>query len=272
VPSRFFIFLCLFLITLSIPFNGIASIMVTPYRAVFEDRTRSQVITIINRSDKVATFRTEWFNTIVDENGSYEIIEENDPRYASIKTSQDFIRFSPRQVTLAPGDKQAIRIAVRKPAGLEDGEYRSHLLFKQLSDPKDYQDNPAGISLSLNLSISIPVILRQGNLEVNAEITAVDYKKSIASDQQDQFIVSISRTGDASTYGSLKVFDANDTSNENLLAVVNNVSIFPETAQKNVSIPIYEDIPSSIKKLRVIYEGKNEYNNRIFHEFTFNRP
>lgn len=246
--------------------------MVTPYRAVFEDRTRSQVVTVINRSDKVATFRTEWFNTIIDENGNYETISEDDPRYSSIKRSQDFIRFSPRQVTLAPGDKQAVRIAVRKPANLPDGEYRSHLLFKQLSDPTDYQDNPAGISLSLNLSISIPVIVRQGQLEVNAEINSVDYQKNYGIDQQDQFIVSISRTGEASTYGSLKVFDANDTNNENLLAVVNNVSIFPETAQKTVSMPIYEDIPPSVKKLRIIYEGKNEYNNRIFDELIFDRP
>ncbi len=246
--------------------------MVTPYRAVFEDRTRSQVLTLINRSDSVATFRMEWFNTIVDQDGNYETIKPEDPRYTSIKRADDFIRYSPRQVTLAPGDKQAVRIAVRKPANLEEGEYRSHLSFKQLSDPREQSNAEAGINLSLNLSISIPVIIRHGDLNVDAKINSVSHKKNYGENAHDEFIVSVTRSGEASSYGSIKFYDFNDTNKENIIALVNNVSIFPETTTRDVSVPIFTPISPSIKKFRVVYEGKNEYNKTIFDEFTYERP
>ena len=42
------------------------------------------------------------------------------------------IVYAPRNVTLAPHEPQAIRIAARPPQGLPDGEYRVHLLFRAI--------------------------------------------------------------------------------------------------------------------------------------------
>ena len=43
-------------------------------------------------------------------------------------------------MTLAPGETQAVRLLLRKPGNLADGEYRSHLLMQNV--PKD-----AGVSI-----------------------------------------------------------------------------------------------------------------------------
>ena len=42
------------------------------------------------------------------------------------------LSWSPRQITLQPGTAQVVRLMVRKPEGLAEGEYRSHLDFMDL--------------------------------------------------------------------------------------------------------------------------------------------
>lgn len=252
-----------------------ANLMITPFRVTFEDRTRSQVVTVINRSSDTRTLRIEWFETYAAESGRYIFEDDMTPEQkASIKSVQNIIRYSPRQIVLGPGQRQAIRIAVRKPADLERGEYRSHILFKQFANTGSARGNSSeemGLQLFMNLSVSIPIIVRHGDLNYETEFIGGRFEKSTEPDKEDNFFFDLKQKGEASTYGSIKIYDARDTERSNQLAVLNNVYVFPEQDIRTVRIPTDTTIPSSVQNFVAVYEGRDEYDGEIFDEFTFTR-
>src|SRR5437764_5884125 len=95
---------------------------------------------------------------------------------AQEKAAADMIVYAPRRVTLAPHEPQSIRIAARPPKGLPDGEYRVHLLFRAIppATPVAAQANEPvkGVHFQLTpvYGVTIPVIVRLGNLEASAGI------------------------------------------------------------------------------------------------------
>ena len=280
--KRNFVFLTVFLLGLFLNiYTAYANIMINPFRLVFEDRTRSQIVYVINRSNETHTFRIEWFDTFADSNGQYVFEDKmTEAQKSQIKPAEKMIRFSPRQVVLGPGQRQAIRVAIRKPANLEPGEYRSHILFKQLAKPESSLAEPVepdtmGIKLYLNLSVSIPIIVRHGDLSSGAKIVDAKMSEKYSDEQKDEFIFTLERKGDAetfaSTYGGIKVYDANDTDRSTPLAQVNNIYVFPEQESRIAKALIEERIPSSVKRFTAVYEGYDEYKNEIFSEFTFER-
>lgn len=280
--KRNFIFLTVLLTGLFInTYAAYANIMISPFRLVFEDRTRSQVVYVINRSNETHTFRIEWFDTFADSNGQYVFEDKmTEEQKAQIKPAEKMIRFSPRQVVLAPGQRQAVRVAIRKPANLEPGEYRSHILFKQLAKPESSLAEPVepdtmGIKLYLNLSVSIPIIVRHGDLSSGAKIVDAQMNEKYSSDEKDEFVLTLEREGEAetfaSTYGGIRIYDANDTDRSTPLAQVNNIYVFPEQQSRTAKALVEERIPSSIKRFTAVYEGHDEYKNKIFDEFTFER-
>ena len=68
-------------------------LLVAPTRVVFEGRTRSAGITLVNRGDVAATYRISLRHFRMNEFGRLEAVEEPQPRELF---SADFIRFSPR--------------------------------------------------------------------------------------------------------------------------------------------------------------------------------
>ena len=108
------------------------------------------------------------------------------------------IVYAPRRVTLAPHEPQSIRIAARPPQGLPDGEYRVHLLFRAIppSTPVTAAgDAPPRASSSQLIpvyGVTIPVIVRLGNLEATAGISNVALEKK---DGKTSVSLDLSRSG-----------------------------------------------------------------------------
>jgi hypothetical protein len=156
--------------------QGGGNLSILPVRLVLEGRTRSEEVMLRNTGKGKATYRIMFKEMAMTQNGD---IEEC-PKKEGQTTAADLIRFSPRQVELAPGESQIIRIQVRKPEGLPDGEYRSHLLFQSVPDAKPpaplQGDTDRALSVKLNtvLGISIPVILRHG--DVHGKVTLTDLR------------------------------------------------------------------------------------------------
>ena len=73
---------------------------------------------------------------------------------------------------LPPNQPQSIRVNARAPQGLADGEYRVHMLFRAIPDPKPVTDTAPKQGVSFQLTpvygVTIPVIVRLGNLEAKA--------------------------------------------------------------------------------------------------------
>ena len=232
-----------------------SDLLVAPTRVEFEGRTRSGEVILKNIGEKAATYRISLVLRRMNEDGIIEPIE--DPSEAEALASE-MIRYAPRRVTLEPGDPQAVRIAVRKPADLADGEYRVHMLFRAIPEavPKDETASGDGLSITLRpiYGVTIPVIVRHGELVGSARL--VDAKVADAIEGQ-MITVTLAREGERSTYGDFEVV-ADGQSDP--IGVLRGVAIYPEVRDRVINVPLNAELPGGPVKLRY-YEDDGD--NRV---------
>ena len=83
--------------------------------------------------------------------------------------AKDWVRFSPRRTTLAPGETQTVRIFVRKPPDLPAGEYTARLLVQAIP-PSPKSGNTTGkdpnsvegmsVNLDVVYGVTIPLHIK----------------------------------------------------------------------------------------------------------------
>lgn len=173
--SIIFISLILFL-SVQTKCMALATLVITPTRVTFDDRTRSAQVTLLNSGTEAGTYRVSFVRRHMKEDGSLIEVKEDEKG----NFSDEMIRYSPRQVTLPPGQSQVVRLMLRRPRDLTNGEYRSHMLFQALPKPKNSieqleSDNADNIVIEITplIGITIPVIVRHG--ELNASFHSIDH-------------------------------------------------------------------------------------------------
>jgi hypothetical protein len=148
------------------------------------------------------------------------------------------IVYAPRRVTLAPHQPQSIRIAARPPQGLADGEYRVHLLFRAIPPARPVaaagEEPTKGLHLQLIpiYGVTIPVIVRLGNLQVNAAISNVHLEKK---DGKPEVALDLARSGTRSTFGDVRVYKAGV---KDPIALQKAVAVYTELNSRHVEIPL----------------------------------
>ncbi|MCG9759433.1 MULTISPECIES: fimbria/pilus periplasmic chaperone [Pseudoalteromonas] len=233
--------------------------MITPTRIAFEERQRIERVTIINNGDVTKSYRLEFQEKLALKEGGYANFAEQkmNPMAAS-----HFVRISPRQVTLGPGERQVIKLAVRRKANMEQGEYRSHLLFREL--PSDKGKLQEGINIDVLMSYSIPVVLRIG--KTHPQIRLEDVILSSAKSGRQEITVLLSRTGKYSSFGELSAYwqGKNDV-NPVRIGVLNKFAVYPELNQRKVEFAIDPAIKLGPPgKILIKYVGDEEYSDRTF--------
>src|SRR5689334_13561865 len=185
---------------------GIGDLLVAPTRIVMDGRKGAEVV-LNNIGEEPATYRVSVEFRRMSADGSLEDVAEPT---AADKAAADMIIYAPRRVTLAPHEPQAIRIAARPPQGLPDGEYRVHMLFRAIP-PATPVVQPAAATQEKGLrfqltpiyGVTIPVIVRLGNLQATAGITNVHLDKS--KDGAAVVAIDLTRSGSRSTFGEVRV-------------------------------------------------------------------
>ncbi len=235
--------LLLFITTQTIV-QAAGNLMVTPTRIVFEQRTRTAQVTLVNQGAETSNFRISFIRQNMTEHGDFVAVAENEAGLYS----DTMVRFSPRQVTLPPGQSQVIRLMLRKPRELADGEYRSHMLFQALPRPSSTSvENIAkkaseGITIELIpvVGVSIPVIVRQG--DVAAKITLTD-AKIVPADKpgsSDKLAVYINREGTSSAYGDFRVTftPKGEDSTPIVVAQANSIAVYANISKRLFELPL----------------------------------
>jgi len=216
---------------------GIGDLLVAPTRIVLDGRKGAEVI-LNNIGDEPATYRisVEFRRMTVD--GS--LVDVAEPS-AEDKLAEDMIVYAPRRVTLAPHQPQSVRVTARAPEGLPDGEYRVHLLFRAIPPAHPVSadkpnDAPKGLRFALIpvYGVTIPVIVRFGNLQAKAGIANVHLE---TRDGKPQVAMDLSRSGDRSTFGEVRVLKAGV---RDPIAIQKSVAVYKEVAMRHVSIPVDE--------------------------------
>lgn len=248
-----------------------AELMLYPTRVVFDDNQRSTQLELINQSDSTATYRITLVNRRMGIDGGFTEAETAQP---GEQFADGLIRYSPRQVTLEPGAGQTVRIMVRKPANLNAGEYRSHLLFTKQPDarPRDAQpqvdtdSDRVGISVSLMVGASIPVIVRHGNTE--AEVSLSNLAINQPDDDKTILSVQINRKGNQSVYGDIAVSFTPEGGKEQVIARANGLAIYVPNTHRRVNLMLTTPEGGSLSggRINVVYRQQAEQGGAVLAE------
>lgn len=222
---------------------GIGDLLVAPTRIVLDGRKGAEIV-LNNIGEEPATYRVSVEFRRMKSDGQLEDVSEPT---AADKTAADMIIYAPRRVTLAPHEPQAIRIAARPPQGLPDGEYRVHMLFRAIPPAVPVVQASAaqtekGVRFQLTpiYGVTIPVIVRLGNLQATAGIANVQLAKK--DDGQDVSL-DLTRSGSRSTFGEVRVLKAGV---KDPIAIQKAVAVYTEVGARHVEVPISADYKGEV--------------------------
>jgi P pilus assembly chaperone PapD len=243
-----------------LPLHAGAALMLHPTRIVFDKNMRVAQAELINNGSETVTYRISLVNRRMDEIGEFS---DASPPLPGERFADEMLRYSPRQVVLAPGASQTLRIQLRKPADLPPGEYRSHLMFTQIagaapppatgpSAAASGADAGLAIRLTPLINTSIPVIVRHGPLEATAALANLRVEPAAA-------LLDIRREGERSLYGDLVVtLVPADGGSEQPLARASGVAVYVPNALRKVRIVLPPSPPLTGGTLHVVFQERPE--------------
>jgi hypothetical protein len=188
-----------------------AQLLLSPTRVIFEGTMRAAQVDVVNTTSQRAVYRLSLVNRRMAERGENVAA---DPPLPGERFLGDMVRFSPRQLVLEPGASQVVRLSLRKPEGLQAGEYRSHLHIERVADGSDTTsvESVAGTGSSQNMQIRltalvgamIPVIVREGPPAVTLAVRELQLAPASGSDPA-ALSFALAREGNRSVYGDVVV-------------------------------------------------------------------
>ncbi|MCI5060571.1 MAG: hypothetical protein MRY79_05820 [Alphaproteobacteria bacterium] len=156
------------------------AVKIIPPRLVISPDTKIEHMFIKNNSNKKETYRLSWKHIGMNKEGKIINLDkfgfDKAPGYKGV---DNIIRFSPRRVTLEPGQTQRVTFMLRRPPNLEAGEYRSHFFVQR--EPQtppaatsETQSNTGNSTVQFDVLVSraVPIYVLHG--ETNAEFTLLD--------------------------------------------------------------------------------------------------
>ncbi|MEP3225287.1 MAG: molecular chaperone [Parasphingorhabdus sp.] len=240
----------------ALPAHAAGDLLVAPTRIVLDGQRGTEVI-LNNIGSETATYRISLELRRMTAEGRLTGVSPEDASELE-QAAKDMIRYAPRRVTLPPNQPQAIRLGVRAPKNLADGEYRVHLLFRAVPKARSVTAAPEqsqGFSIALTpiYGVTIPVIIRQGKLTATAAIANARMEQG---EEGQAFAFDLSRTGERSTYGEIRVVKPGV---DEPLLLVRGIAVYPEIASRKVTLPVPPEVAAQLKGPLSIeyYEPRN---------------
>lgn len=238
--------------------TAVGDLLVAPTRFVFEGNQRSAEVTLVNIGQETATYRISFVYLEMTEEGG---VKEVEPA-ADAMLAEPLIRYSPRQVTLEPEVAQTVRMQLRKPANLEPGEYRSHLLFRAippagLPEPSAEGNEPESLQVRLIpvYGVSIPVIVRHETTPAEVGIDSATLETGRSEAQPFDAACVLARSGLESVYGDLRVIQIVN-GREHVVGTLSGVAVYTPLQRRRILVPItpLTDVPVDSGRLVVRYQ------------------
>lgn len=258
----------LFMQFISITGSAQGDLLITPRRVVFDENRQRQEITLANTGQDTASYSISFVQYDMTEDGSFKAVTE--PRPGQM-FADEYLRFFPRSVTLAPNESQIIRMQVRRRPGMKEGEYRSHMYFR--SDPREQPlgeeemaSDSSGIDIRLTpvFGITIPVIIRVGNVSASVNLTDIELQQF--PDNDPLLHLTFQREGNRSVYGDLTVDYVSPEENTVNVGRVRGIAVYTPNSRRTFSLRLStpEGVDYSRGKLLVRYSSGNDVNPEVF--------
>jgi hypothetical protein len=232
------------LASVAAPAMAAGDLLVAPTRVVL-DGPRGTEVFLNNVGQQTATYRISIELKRMLSSGQLEDVAPeaaNDKEKATVA----MITYAPRRVTLAPNQPQAIRIGVRPPADLPDGEYRAHILFRGIPDavaPAAAGAPAKGVSISLTpiYGVTIPIIIRKGALKASAAISDAHMVRDAKEGSSLAF--TLARSGDRSVYGRIRVTKPGVAKP---VYEARGIAVYAEIASRTVTLPVAPEVAAQL--------------------------
>ncbi len=231
-----------------------AEILISPTRVVLNESQQSMELVVVNRGDETFAYRVTLENMRMLEDGSIETAPDTreDELFAG-----EIVRFSPRRLILRPDEEQVLRVFARV-RGLADGEYRSHLRLRSAPTSAgstldtfttDQGDNLT-ISLTQIRSITLPVIVRSGDLDATAAIDGATIDTQ--DDGTDQLKIQLSRTGSQSVYGDIQIYGPQGGEP---VYFARGIALYTPNTTRSVNLPLPDEIRDQLagQEIKITY-------------------
>lgn len=254
-----------------------ADLLVYPTRLVFEGNDRAAQLDLHNNGTETATYRLSVVNRRMTETGGF--VDADKPLPGEL-FADPMIRFSPRQVELAPGASQTVRVSVRRPANLPEGEYRSHLHFERLPDAAGASNvesinkpGEVGVQLRVLVGITIPVIVRQGTTSAKVALSGLELVKG-GGERPPALAFVLSREGNRSVYGDLGATFTPQGGREQQVGKAGGVAVYtPNPLRRGrLELQLPPGLVLTRGTLRLTYRERPEAGGRLLAEAVLQVP
>lgn len=254
-----------------------AELMLHPTRIVFDKNQRAAQVELINNGTKPASYRISLVNRRMNDAGQFE---PADTPAEGERFADAMLRYSPRQVTLQPGTAQTVRIMLRKPADLAEGEYRSHLLFDKLPEldasnsieSRGAQNGQIGVMMNALVGASMPVIVRHGNIGATVSLAGLALQKDAA--KNPVLALRFERDGASSVYGDVSVTFTPRGGKPVELAQVGGIAVYTPNRVRQAALPL--QLPKGMTlaggTLEVAYRERPEAGGKLLAQASLNLP
>ena len=218
-------------------------LLIAPTRVVFEGSTRAADLTLVNTGSQTATYRIGFVRFQMTEKGEIRPLRDGDSTGAGY--SDSMVRYAPRRVTLAPQVPQTVRLQLRKPEGLPEGEYRSHLMFQAIPEPAraGAAADTGGAEVRFHLvpvfGVSVPVIVRSGDTRASVSISGLELQPGTVTDSVPRLRLTLNRSGNQSVYGNLTASLEHSDGSRELVGAVNGVAVYTPLARRYVELRLH---------------------------------
>jgi|HubBroStandDraft_1064217.scaffolds.fasta_scaffold42304_4 hypothetical protein len=222
-----------------------AQVTVMPPAILFDGEPGTKAITVTNTGPRERIYRISLLNLLMQPDGN--MIAAGEPQEGEHFAGEE-LRFSPREVVLAPGKSEVVRFHVVSP---RPGEYRTHVLVQQvpevgaLDKPPFQRENGVTVDLQAVYGVAIPLIIRQGELPVSLRFAEAQIAQM--PDGAPAVALKLERGGARSLRGSLSLRLAGKE-----IAFYDGVSFYAPATERDLLLPVTVDDVSALRQGRLV--------------------
>lgn len=249
-------------------------LVIIPRRVIFEGPKRTQELNVANTGKDTAKYLISVLQYRMLENGNFEAIETPDSgQYFADKN----FRFFPRSVVLGPNESQTVKVQVINTSELKGGEYRSHLYFRAVANPKPPEDKTEvkfaktmTVHLVPTFGIAIPVIIRTGGAKATAILSKSEFENSPEGIPRVQ--LNFTRSGNASVYGDVQVNYISEQGKSTQVGLAKGFAIYTPNPKRLFTLNLIQNTAINYNKgkLQVLYTTSSDKKPVIITESTIN--
>jgi len=271
--KKYSILFAMFFILFAQHISAQGDLLISPVRVIFDGSKQRQDISLVNIGNDTAVYSVSFVQYDMNEKGNFILVEKPVP--GELYADQ-YIRVFPRRIVLAPHGSQVVRLQLRRAANMETGEYRSHLYFRAEKGSKPQKlgmiDKSKLMSVDITpvFGISIPVILRVGNVKATSSLT--DLHLVMKNDTTATMNLSINRSGNMSLYGDIVVDYLPPKGKPVEIGNVRGIAVYTSTDKRLFTVRLKDiaALKSKEGRIRVLFTSPKDSKYEVYAERELN--